>query len=151
MDIINYYIAKDGTRFEDPLECQDYERKLGHPNGTVGRAKIDIEKFGKDKYIHGTLKVIRRLDPSKRGYHLYSTRCIDHELEDYVNVEDINEDKRWITSTFANVLNDLNRYDDDDLCEYEFLYSDNKQFHKFGICRTENKELWDILFKELYK
>lgn len=150
MDIINYYIAKDGTRFEDPLECQDYERKLDHPNGTVGRAKIDLAELGKQKFVHGTLKV-HHIKTGKRGYHLYCTRRVDSILKNYVNLEELDGNKLWITSTFADVLKDLDRYDDDDLCEYDFIYSDEKNFDIIGLCRTENSRLWDILRKELSK
>lgn len=144
MKIVSFYIAQDGTRFDDPLKCQDYERKCGFPVGTVGRAKIDLAEIGTHKYVNGILKIV--LDASnQRSFHIYHTINVDDILVDYVNVESIDESKRWITATFEDVLNDLNRYNDDDLCEYEFLFSDDRSFLSSGCTRISNKELWNKL------
>jgi len=147
MDINVIYTAKDGRRFSDPYECEEYEKRLGTEPGTVGRARIDLKELGEDKYVFGLLKV-RHDDVT--NYRSYVTRCVDEKLEDYVNVSSLGVDKRWIRSTVADVLRDMERYNDDDLCEYEFLYCDHWEFggeHQFGCCRTHNPELWDEMEK----
>ena len=77
------------------------------------------------------------------------TRCVDEKLEDYVTVSNLDVDKRWIRSTIGEVLRDMEEYNDDDLCEYEFLYCDHWEFnkHTFGCFRTSNPELWEEMEK----
>jgi hypothetical protein len=142
MDINVIYTAKDGRRFHDPYECEEYEKRLGTEPGTVGRARIDLKELGEDKYVFGILKVRHE---GSNHYRTYVTRCVDEKLEDYVNVSSLDVDKRWIRSTIGEVLRDMEQYSDDDPCEYEFIYCDHWEFnkHPFGCCRTHNQELWE--------
>jgi len=57
MDIDITYTAKDGRRFSDPYECEEYEKRLGTEPGTVGRARIDLGELGEKMYVFGILKV----------------------------------------------------------------------------------------------
>jgi len=143
MDIDVVYTAKDGRRFSDPLECEEYEKRLGTQPGTVGRARIDLKDIGEQKYVFGILKV-RHEDCNH--YRTYVTRCVDEKLEDYVNVSELDADKRWIVSNIGNVLSDMKEFGDDDLCEYEFLYCDHWDFgngQPCGCIRTYNPKLWE--------
>ena len=143
MDIDVIYKAKDGMRFNDPYECEEYEKRLGSEPGTVGRARIDLKALGENEYVFGLLKV--KHDGIK-CYRTYVTRCVDEKLEDYVNVSELDADKRWIVSNIGNVLHDMEQYNDDDPCEYEFLFCDHWDFggeHPCGCVRTNNQELWD--------
>jgi hypothetical protein len=146
MDINVIYTAKDGRRFHDPYECEEYEKRLGTEPGTVGRARIDLKELGEDKYVFGILKVRHE---GSNHYRTYVTRCVDEKLEDYVNVSSLDVDKRWIRSTIGEVLRDMEQYSDDDPCEYEFIYCDHWEFnkHPFGCCRTHNQELWEEMEK----
>ena len=146
MNINITYTAKDGRRFHDPYECEEYEKRLGTEPGTVGRARIDLKDIGEQKYVFGILKVRHE---GSNHYRTYVTRCVDNKLEDYVNVSSLDVDKRWIRSTIGEVLRDMEQYSDDDLCEYEFLYCDHWKFgkHTFGCCRTSNPELWEEMEK----
>lgn len=146
MNINITYTAKDGRRFHDPYECEEYEKRLGTDPGTVGRARIDLKDIGEQKYVFGILKVRHE---GSNHYRTYVTRCVDEKLEDYVNVSELDVDKRWIRSTIGEVLRDMEQYSDDDPCEYEFLYCDHLEFgkHAFGCCRTSNPELWEEMEK----
>ncbi len=147
MDIDVVYKAKDGRRFNDPYECEEYEKRLGTKAGTVARARIDLKALGEDRYVFGMLKV--RHD-GFTNYRSYVTRCVDEKLEDYVDVSSLDVDKRWIRSTIGEVLRDMEQYSDDDPCEYEFLYCDHWKFggeHPFGCTRTSNQKLWDEMEK----
>ena len=146
MDINVIYTAKDGRRFSDPYECEEYEKRLGTEAGTVARARIDLKALGENRYVFGLLKV--RHD-GVTNYRSYVTRCVDEKLEDYVDVSSLDMDKRWIRSTIGEVLRDMEQYSDDDPCEYEFLYCDYWEFgkHTFGCCRTHNQELWEEMEK----
>lgn len=136
------YIANDGTRFSDPLLCQDYENNLKLRPGTVLRAKHDLSKLDPDYFIHGTLKVFHN---SKSNYYLFATRCIDSELENYVNPEFLDEDKRYVSQRLSEVLTVLDRYDDEDECEYDILYADNRQFNNFFNTKTHNPDFWKLV------
>ena len=147
MDIDITYTAKDGRRFNDPYECEEYEKRLGTEPGTVGRARIDLKEIGESEYVFGILKV--RHDGINH-YRTYMVHCIDNRLEDYVNVSELDVDKRWIRNTISDVLHDMEQYCDEDLCEYEFLFCDHWEFggeHPFGCCRTNNPELWGEMDK----
>ena len=147
MDINVIYTANDGTKFNDPYECEEYEKRLGTEPGTVGRARIDLKELGEDKYVFGMLKV--RHDDVNH-YRTYVTRSVDEKLEDYVNVSELDVDKRWIRNTISDVLRNIEQFSDDDLCEYEFIYCDHWEFggeHPFGCCRTYNPTLWEEMEK----
>ena len=147
MDINVIYTAKDGTKFNDPYECEEYEKRLGTEPGTVARARIDLKELGEDKYVFGMLKV--RHDDVNH-YRTYVTRSVDEKLEDYVNVSELDVDKRWIRNTISDVLRNIEQFSDDDLCEYEFIYCDHWEFggeHAFGCCRTHNQRLWEEMEK----
>ena len=146
MDINITYTAKDGRRFSDPYECEAYEKRLGTEAGTVGRARIDLKELGENRYVFGMLKV-RHDDVT--NYRTYVTRRVDEKLEDYVDVSSLDVDKRWIRNTISDVLRDMEKFGDDDLCEYEFLYCDHWEFgkHTFGCYRTSNPELWEEMEK----
>ena len=146
MDIDITYTAKDGTRFRDPYECEEYEKRLGTKAGTVRRARIDLKALGEDRYVFGMLKVRHE---NTNHYRVYVTRCVDEKLDDYVNVNNLDVEKRWIRSTSSDVLRDMEDFYDDDLCEYEFIYCDHWEFgkHTFGCTRTSNQELWDEMEK----
>lgn len=149
MDIDITYTAKDGRRFSDPYECEEYEKRLGTEPGTVARARIDLKELGEDKYVFGLLKA--RHD-GVNHYRAYMVRCVDDKLEDYVNVSDLDVDKRWIRNTISDVLHDMESFRDDDLCEYEFIYCDHWEFggeHPFGCSRTHNLGLWDEMEKDV--
>jgi hypothetical protein len=147
MDINITYTAKDGTQFHDPYECEEYEKRLGTKPGSVARARIDLKALGENRYVFGLLKV-RHKDVNH--YLTYVVRSIDDKLEDYVNVSDLDVDKRWIRNTISDVLHDMEKFNDDDLCEYEFLYCNHWSFggeHPFGCTRTHNQKLWDEMEK----
>ena len=148
MDINITYTAKDGRRFNDPYECEEYEKRLGTEDGTVARARIDLKALGENTYVHGLLKVRHE---GANYYRTYVVRCLDDKLEDYVNVSELNVDKRWIRNTMSDVLHDMEQFSDNDLCEYEFLYCDHWEFggeHPFGCCSTYNPTLWDEMKKD---
>ena len=147
MDIDVTYTAKDGMRFSDPYECEKYEKRLGTEAGTVGRARIDLKALGENRYVFGMLKVRHE---NTNQYRTYVVRCVDDKLEDYVNVSELDVDKRWIRNTMSDVLRDMEQFSAADLCEYEFVYCDHWEFggeHPFGCCRTYNQTLWEEMHK----
>jgi hypothetical protein len=147
MDIDVVYKAKDGRRFHDPYECEEYEKRLGTEAGTVARARIDLKELGENTYVFGLLKVRHE---SSNYYRTYIVRCLDDKLEDYVTVSELDVDKRWIRNTISDVLHDMEQFNDDDLCEYEFLYCEHWEFgseHPFGCCRSSNPDLWEEMKK----
>lgn len=135
-----FYIAKDGTKFHDALACQEYEARIGTAAGTVAKAKLDLQTVNKDKYVCGLLMVEHG---GKTCLNSFVTRNIDHELEDYVNPENIAQEKRYIIQTMEDVLQTLTFYNDDDCCEYFLTFSDNIQMTDCGVTHTLNSRLWN--------
>ena len=145
MDINVIYTAKDGMKFNDPYECEEYEKRLGTEPGTVARARIDLKDIGEQKYVFGMLKVRHE---GSNHYRTYVTRCVDEKLEDYVNVSELDVDKRWIRYTVSDVLHHIERYDDNALCEYEFLYFNHQNIDldkADGYVGMRNMALWDAI------
>ncbi len=139
MEVEIHYIARDGRRFTDPLLCEDYEKQLDFPSGTVGRAKKDLHELGENKFVSGLLCVHK--DGSNYWYN-YTTMEVSHWLEDCLN---IHEKPQWVKMTIADVLDKLNNFEDDVLCEYNFIYSENYDFSSspFGVCFMRNPMIWE--------
>lgn len=134
------YVAKDGTKFKDALQCQQYEERLGVLEGTVAMAKLDLKRLGEEKYICGMLLVEH---DGGSCLHTYVTMNIDYKLMDYVNPENASEDNRYIRCKIADVLRDLGKYDDDELCEYFLTHSESIDMTNCGCCHTMNHKLWE--------
>lgn len=134
------YIAKDGTKFKDALQCQQYEERLGIQEGTVAMAKLDLKRIGEEKFICGMLLVEH---DGGSCLHTYVTMNIDYKLMDYVNPEDASEDNRYIRCKIADALRDLGKYDDDELCEYFLSYSESINMTSCGCSHTMNHKLWE--------
>ena len=83
MEIDVVYTAKDGTRFDDPYKCEEYEKRLGTQPGTVGRARIDLKDIGEQKYVFGLLKVRHE---GGSHYRAYMTQCVDKKMQSVVAV-----------------------------------------------------------------
>ena len=134
------YVAKDGTKFKDALQCQQYEERLGVQEGTVAMAKLDLKRIGEEKYICGMLLVEH---DGGSCLHTYVTMNIDYKLMDYVNLENASEENRYIRCKIADALRDLGKYDDDELCEYFLTHSESIDMTNCGCCHTMNHKLWE--------
>ena len=136
------YYAKDGRRFRDPLECERYERTLGLQPGTWGYARESLRALGEDMYLNGYIAI--RHDGRSRWHHMITT-CLDDRLEDYVNVNDLSEDKRWISITIGGMIEFLDtQYSDDDECIYLLTYCKQKDFMcDFGATSQTNNVFWE--------
>ncbi len=139
------YTARDGKKFSDKKECEDYEKRLGTEPGTVARARIDLKELGEDRYVSGILKV--RHD-GITDFLCCKEQCLDNILKDYVDVNELDMDKRWIRYTVSDVLRHMEKYNGNYLCEYEFLYfnSQNTDLEKAdGYAATRNMALWNAI------
>ena len=142
MEVELVYYAKDGRKFSDPLKCQEYEKTLDHYPGTVARAKIDLASLGENLFISGLLVVFHE---NKLLSFVYNTMNIERYLEDYVPVLDLPEDKRYDTATIKMMLKTLQRFDDDDQCEYSFIYCRDMDMAHCGYTKTNNPLVWKKL------
>ncbi len=134
------YKAKDGKKFDDPMECEKYERKLGIKPGTVGFAKETFRNIGMDMYLNGQLAVLHE---KKAVWHHLITLNIDDYIEDYVNVNNIAQDKRWMKAQVKVVLKYLEQYNDDDECVYMLTFCRNMDFKgTLGTMMQNNEDFW---------
>ena len=134
------YYAKDGMRFDDPIKCAEYERNLGTLPGTVGELKKTLEPY-KDYYVLGVLVIWHK---GKSYTSSFITAPIGYILERYTDVDELPEEERFIKYKMSNVINLIEeKYDDDDLCEYSFLYSKTLDYAITGYMKSNNQTLWD--------
>ena len=133
------YKAKDGKIFLDPLECEEYEKNIGVLQGSVGKLVIDLESHDPKEYIYGIVLV---KDGEKMTLHTRCTICVDFMLEDYVNVDNLPEEKRHVTSTVGELLLMLKMLDKDLPCQYFLLFSDNIKLNHPGAMANYNQDAW---------
>lgn len=136
------YIAKDGRRFRDPLECEDYEKTLDIINGSVGDLIRTLEEYDPYTYIFGTVLI---KGAEGKGSTIY-TRCtvnVDYLLEDYVNVENLSDVKRNCIATMGELADSLKKNEDKDApCQYFIVFCNNLQFKKPGCLANFNRQAW---------
>ena len=82
------YYAKDGTQFDDPIKCAEYERTIGVIPGTTGQLKQALEPY-KDYYVIGLLVVWHN---EHAYYHSFVTYNIESELDEYTDIEELPEE-----------------------------------------------------------
>lgn len=134
------YIAKDGRRFDDALKCEDYERSLGIIPGTVGNLLQLLEKRELNTYVSAII-LVKSSDGNKNLY-LRHTVCCDDCLDDYVNVNDLSEDKRYISNTVGGLVKELRNAEKDAPVQYTIVFSNDKSFSNPGVMCNYNHALW---------
>lgn len=136
------YYAKDGMRFDDPIKCAEYERTLGTLPGTVGELKKKLEPY-KDYYAIGLLVVWHK---EHAYYQSFMTYNISNELEKYTDIEELSEEDLYAKCKVLNIIQMMDKnYNDDDLCEYAFFYSQSLHFNTIGYMKGHNGNLWEKL------
>lgn len=133
------YRAKDGKLFLDPLECEEYEKTIGILPGSVGALIQDLEKLEPSDYIFG--QVLAKGEERQIVY-CRATVCCDSVLEDYVNVNNLNEQQRYLISTVGNFIEELRKTNKDYPCQYMLMYSSNIEMRNCGIMASYNKKAW---------
>ena len=136
------YYAKDGTRFDDPIKCAEYERTIGVLSGSIGQLKQTLEPY-KDYYVIGLLVVWHN---EHAYYHSFVTYNIESELDEYTDIEELPEEDHYMKCKVSTVIQTIDKnYDDDDLCEYSFFYSKSLRFNILGYMKINNPFLWEKL------
>lgn len=134
------YYAKDGMRFDDPVKCAEYERGLGVMPGTIGDMKKTLEPR-KDCYVTGTLVVWHNEQSCSTTF---TTAKIDKRLEEYTDIDELSEEDLYIKCNIETVINYVSQhYNDDDLCECSFLYSQRLDFKNASYMRIANPLYWE--------
>lgn len=138
------YYAKDGMRFDDPVKCAEYERNLGVMPGTVRQLKQTLEPYS-EYYFSGTLLVWHN---NAASVGTYATMKIDRQLEEYTDIDELQEEDLYVKIKFGKFIEYLStEYDDDDMCEYSFVYSDTMDFSEAFLMRGNNPRIWELMKK----
>lgn len=117
------YEAKDGAIFWDPIECQEYEKRIGIIPGSVADVIRSLEEIPDDPYCSGRV-VVQTEGGGIVGY-CFSTRCIDHKLRSYVNPENLDIEQRYDTNTISDVVRCLSENDKDAPVSVSLCYSND--------------------------
>lgn len=136
------YIAKDGRRFADAIQCEEYERTIGIIPNTVADLLLTLGKHDEKEYVYGIL-LIRHKDGSGSIYTRF-TGCCDDVLESFVNIRDLTEEQRYITDTVGELKEALRKLDGDDPVQYMIVYSLNIEFDSPGIMANHNPLVWKV-------
>ena len=134
------YKAKDGRIFFDPIECEEYEKTIGVLPGSVGDFLNELDKNTNDAdYIFG---IVKMMDGDKGIIYMRCTVCVDRLLEDYVNVENLTEEKRYFVSTAGELKNTLKQVNKDLPCQYFIVFSSDMNFKVSGAMSNHNNAAW---------
>ena len=139
MEAIINYKAKDGRTFTDPLECEEYEKTLGVIPGSVGDLIQELEKRNPNDYIFGIV-LIKGNDIT--NVSLRATICLDGKLEDYVNLENLTEEQRYLSETIGILLRTLRKMDKDAPCQWWIVHSKDISLKGAGMVANYNKRCW---------
>ena len=139
MEAIINYKAKDGRTFTDPLECEEYEKTLGVIPGSVGDLIQELEKRNPNDYIFGIV-LIKGNDIT--NVILRATICLDGKLEDYVNLENLTEEQRYLSETIGILLRTLRKMDKDAPCQWWIVHSKDISLKGAGMVANYNKRCW---------
>lgn len=136
------YKAKDGRIFYDPIECEEYEKTIGVLPGSIGDFLNELDKHTKDSdYIFG---IVRTLKGSEGFIFVRCTVCLDSFLEDYVNVENLPQEKRYYIATVGELKNTIKQIDKDLPCQYFIVYSSDINFKTSGSMANHNNAVWTV-------
>lgn len=136
------YKAKDGRIFEDPLKCEEYEKTIGIISGSCADFIRYLEEKHKPSiYVHG-LVFVRNPDGSASVHSCCTVNCSD-KLESYVNVKDLADEQLYITTTVADVIRFLKRWDKDSPVQYMLTFSEDIHMEHPGIMSMNNPKVWD--------
>lgn len=135
------YIAKDGKRFADALQCEEYEKTIGIIPNTVADLILTLGKRDEKEYVFGIAMVRHRKDGSASIYTRF-TVCCDDVLESFVNIKDLTKEQRYITATVGDLVNALRKLDGDDPVQYMIVLSSDIEFHIPGIIANHNPLVW---------
>lgn len=133
------YRAKDGRRFYDPLECEEYEKTLGIVPNSVGNLVQLLEEKDPNKYIYGLILI---KDSDGYGLYMRATYCVDEKLEDYVNLNELNQEQRYHIYTIGDLLNCLRKINQDAPCQWWIVFSDDIDMKRNGMMVNFNPKCW---------
>lgn len=139
------YRAKDGKLFYDPLECEEYEKTIGILPGTVGDLIKSLEELDPNDYILGIVLV---REENSSALYRRDTVCCDSLLEDYVNINNLTEQQRYLYETVGNFIEELKKTNKDYPCQYMLEYSSNINMTPSSIMANYNKNAWRSKDKE---
>lgn len=140
MEVEAKYIAKDGRRFDDPIECQEYEKKLGVLKGSVGEFVCTFGKVPADNYV---MALILIKEDGKKKLFAFFTLNVTDMLEDFVNPENLTEEQRYYSQTVGDMLSVMKKHDQDAPCEFMIFWSDTKDMRNCGIASSHNSKVWE--------
>lgn len=134
------YKAKDGRLFHDPLECEEYEKTIGILPGTVGALIKSLEELDPNDYILGIVLV---MEENSSVVYRRDTVCCDSLLEDYVNINNLTEQQRYLYETVGNFIEELkNTTNKDYPCQYMLEYSSNINMTPCSVMANYNGKVW---------
>ena len=144
MKIVTRYVAKDGRTFDDPLKCQDYEdHQMGILPGSVASLIRSLEELPQDNFCTCIFYIV--VDAKKKNIYCRFSLDLEPFLSPYVNVEDLEDDKRRLTCTIAQLIKALGRYDKDAPVCGMMVYADNISFQNTNVSvfQCTNPECWN--------
>lgn len=133
------YKAKDGQTFTDPLACEEYEKTLGVIPHSVGDLIQKLEKLNPNDYIFGIV-FIKGNDIN--NVLLRATICLDGILEDYVNLENLTEEQRYLSETIGILLRTLRKMDKDAPCQWWIVHSKDINWKGADMMANYNERCW---------
>ena len=136
MEIEISYKAKDGRIFKDPYVCETYEKTLAEKQGTVGSLLQILECY--TGWVCGTV-VVR-----KDGFLQTKTFLTGKVGSSCTNLteEKYGEQQQVECSVLRCMTHLREHFGREDLCQYIFNISDNKEMRGGTIVANNNPLMW---------
>ncbi len=135
------YIAADGREFEDPVRYNHYEKALASDPNTIGYLVRLLQSI--DGFVTGVII-------AEHDGHSYSqpfvTACVDDWLKDFVDVETLTQEQRYLDSSTGRCAAVLRRrFAPEDLCQYIILIGKTVDMKDCEVFYNSNQKLWKML------
>jgi hypothetical protein len=141
------YVAKDGREFSDPERLERYEKALATDRNTIGFLVNLLSSL--DGYVTG---VIICLHKGVTHSQPFVTVCIDDWLKDFVDVETLTQEQRYLDSSTGRCAAVLRRkFDPEDQCEYLIIIGKTVEMDDSEYLSNFNPKMKEMLMKKKRK
>lgn len=133
------YIAKDGRRFTDALQCEEYEKTIGIVPGSVADFIRNLRELPSENYISGSIMVQTNIDTGTSFQNFVSSSMDEDDDE-----SDPLFSEKSITTTVSEAIERLSKlYKPDAPCQYICLVADKVSTQKGIILANINKQIFE--------
>ena len=141
MEVKVKYIAKDGREFDDPYDCESYEKLLQKKPGTVGYFLNFLKKKCKETdYFYGVI-----FYRDKDGFHTYARSTVDlsEQYDGEYITQAMKEAQEQVTTTVKDVINFFEKKDNSFYCGGSFVWGEDIAFSNCSSANITSEKVFN--------